>query len=169
MDEKSLRLAVKSFIDDNKDDWVDGVIHQGAQRVFETISVTRLTPPTGAYHINISTRQPTLIYEENINSNAPVIGETTYLVVLELADFIFAQDDDETLYQTMVLDFITVRDSIVNSLNTDLIASNGRLSYESIYYYVDIGYGIRVNNSEEFIINDFPIMYSSIEFRVRGC
>ena len=169
MDESSIRLAIKDFVDDNKADWVSGIVHQGAAREFVTISVTRLTPPTGGYHINISTRSPTTVYNDSVNSNLPIVDETSYLVIIELADFIFAQQSEDTLYQTMVFDFLIVRDRIVNSITTILRASNGKLTYGESDYYIDIDYGIRVNNSEEFIINDFPIMYSSIELKVRGC
>jgi len=169
MDEKSLRNAIKTFVDDNKDDWVDGIVHQGYQRVFNTISVTRLTPPQGGYHINISTRQPTVHYQDSANSNVPVIDYVSYMVIIELADFILPQPSDETTYQTMVFDFLTVRDAIIGSLHSNLVTNNGVFTYSSARYYMDIDYGIQVNNSEEFIIEDLPIMYSSIEFRVKGC
>ena len=130
MDEKSLRLAIKAFVDTNKAAWVSGVTMQDAAREFNTISVTRLTPPTGGYHINISTRSPVVNYDENVNSNLPITESITYIVVIELADFIFAQQSEDTLYQTMVFDFITVRDRLVNSISTDLMASNGKFAYE---------------------------------------
>jgi hypothetical protein len=169
MNEMYVRFAVKDFIDEHKLTWLDGVVHQGTQRVFSTISLTRLTPPQGGYHINISTRNPVIHYKDSMNSSVAIVDYTTYNVVIELADFILPQPDDETMYQTMVKDFFNVRDSIVNSLNTDLVTNNGKLTYDSTSYTVEPAFGININNSEEFIVNEFPIAYSSIELRVRGC
>jgi hypothetical protein len=173
MNERTVRYAVKKFIDDRKSGWVTGIVHGGSQRAME-VAVSRFTPPYSPYHISVHcTSIPVTLYGSSGSQTRVVVDiSETYAVVIELADYMFSLPDEGTLYETMLMDFLTVRDRIIKSLKAVIKSPGYLLSVDGLlkYKFTDTGGSfISVDNSEEFIIDNIPVMFSTINFNLYGC
>lgn len=173
MNERAVRYAVKKFIDDNKNTWIDGIVHAGSQREME-VAISRFTPPYSPYHISVHCNSIPVLLSGSSMTQARVITDIseTYSVVIELADFIYSLPEEETLYETMLMDFLTVRDRIVRSLKAVIKTPGYLVSTDGLYRYKfsDTGGAVLgVDNTEDFVVDNIPVMFSTMSFSLFGC
>jgi len=171
MNEVGVRRAQQEFVEDNAADLVLNITHSGTARGVDLIRVTRFTPPVSPYHINISCTGARVRNIATANASYQIIGASTYAVAIELADYIYSELDEETLFETMVMDFLTVRDRLANAL-LDIARLTGRLVNEDgdiFKFDVAVNEAISVQNIEEFVVDTVPVMYSAIRFTLKDC
>ena len=170
MNEEGARKAVQKFISDNQSTFVSGITHGGVAKSIYMIALTRFTPPVSPYHVNISCTRSRLRNTRN-QSHVIVTDGVYYSMTIELADYIYSEPNENTVYETMTMDFLTVRDRIVNALAGEAL-SNGSLSNASgdiFKFDTEAADIIDVQNIEEFIVANIPVMYSAIRFVLIGC
>ena len=110
MSEVSAKKSIQRLLENNANDLLQGIVRFDVQRVFQHITRSPLTPPTGYYFVAIfveNKRKRT--FSESANDEID-IKIKQYRVNISLVDYIFGVTGKTQLYEAMTDDFNLITD-----------------------------------------------------------
>ena len=166
MNQNALIDALYTVINDNKDDLVDGMVHQGIQREIKEILKSKLTSSKQTYSISLEITNPRERFIQGANTMRGK-SEVQYPVELHVIDFAIPQltDSAQIPYETMHHDFRLLVDRLVKLFKDTYRAIPSTTSNPK--FIVLEGSTINVANRSDWYDNGdeiYPAMYSVISF-----
>lgn len=119
MSEVSAKKSIQRLLEHNANSLLEGIIRFDVQRVFQHISRSPLTPPTGYYFVAVFVENKRKRkFFEGLNDDVG-IKTKQYRINISLVDYIFGVTGEDQLFEAMTDDFNLVTDRILELIDPD--------------------------------------------------
>lgn len=153
MSEVSAKKSIQRLLENNANDLLQGIVRFDVQRVFQHITRSPLTPPTGYYFVAIfveNKRKRT--FSESANDEID-IKIKQYRVNISLVDYIFGVTGETQLYEAMTDDFNLITDRIIELIDPD----------DTFTYFYDETNRFRLTTGTEVSCDNTPVFWEEAE------